>query len=621
MALRKQCDFAHYPSLTYEILAHMMKHGFLDAVINFNFDELLDQAIEAEVGAGRYIRIVRDGDFNRELRIDQADQKRFDRPLYIKPHGTVSDPASLRFTREAYFAIPPDTTRLLKSLICGTPADKYLDSGLKNTGSKGLPVCILVLGHALESFEFNKLFLRWNPENSMYVTKLKQDSKKISKVLQNANIKSIVIDNNDINNSGKNGLQEFMEDLWKIIAIKAKPPEGIDVRGIQRHKLISGLFRPTDETRLMRAEKSNSSKKKLARLNYFKDRFLVESMLSIAKARGFVNLGELNRGRAGHYFTCLREAWEEMKPGKLRESSPIDTIDTYLKGLGMVRRDPSRRSYWHESLSNSPGRKALTESEFRGSTRATLLEACTALLSKNRKVKILNLSKNRKDKKLNESMYILAADTLDAMFDGADVEVVPGHLADFQFDFSSVRPVHSFAHLRSETSNLVKGEYDVLVCVAESGEWLLYNNEIVKDGKALKSVGVIVADPTHCVALKKAGMKVMQLPWHQHNRHMTISLNVRPDTFEATMAIYFERRHRSSRISPVVLENESDLKSVMQDLAEYWLKAERHMSGLSDEIILPPDQVEKELVRILNELKASTCISCNSPPPNLPPPL
>lgn len=47
---------------TYELIAHLLKHRFLDAVINMNFDELLDQSLDDEVGVGEYHRIVSDRD-------------------------------------------------------------------------------------------------------------------------------------------------------------------------------------------------------------------------------------------------------------------------------------------------------------------------------------------------------------------------------------------------------------------------------------------------------------------------------------------------------------------------------------------------------------------------------
>lgn len=73
----------HYPSLTYEVLAHWLKHRFIDAIVNFNFDELLDQAINDEIGQGGYYRVISDGDCPGDLDhwLDKQGQ-RFKFPLY-----------------------------------------------------------------------------------------------------------------------------------------------------------------------------------------------------------------------------------------------------------------------------------------------------------------------------------------------------------------------------------------------------------------------------------------------------------------------------------------------------------------------------------------------------------
>jgi hypothetical protein len=47
----------YHPWLGYEILAHCLKHRFIDAIINFNFDEILDQSIMDEVGEGGFHKI------------------------------------------------------------------------------------------------------------------------------------------------------------------------------------------------------------------------------------------------------------------------------------------------------------------------------------------------------------------------------------------------------------------------------------------------------------------------------------------------------------------------------------------------------------------------------------
>ena len=48
--LHKIFNRRYCPTITYEIISHLLKHRFVDAVINFNFDELLDQSIEDEIG-------------------------------------------------------------------------------------------------------------------------------------------------------------------------------------------------------------------------------------------------------------------------------------------------------------------------------------------------------------------------------------------------------------------------------------------------------------------------------------------------------------------------------------------------------------------------------------------
>jgi hypothetical protein len=98
-------DYAirHPPVLAYELLAHLTKHRFLDAIISFNFDELLDQSLEDELGPGEYVRVVSDRDCT-AIQPD-PDAKNYV-PLYVKLHGTASEPDSLRFTPESYYSLP-----------------------------------------------------------------------------------------------------------------------------------------------------------------------------------------------------------------------------------------------------------------------------------------------------------------------------------------------------------------------------------------------------------------------------------------------------------------------------------------------------------------------------------
>ncbi|MBK7939692.1 MAG: hypothetical protein IPJ82_22550 [Lewinellaceae bacterium] len=60
-ALQEMFNVRYAPCLFYEIAAHLFKHRFFDVIINFNFDELLDQSIREEMGVADY-KIISDGD-------------------------------------------------------------------------------------------------------------------------------------------------------------------------------------------------------------------------------------------------------------------------------------------------------------------------------------------------------------------------------------------------------------------------------------------------------------------------------------------------------------------------------------------------------------------------------
>ena len=54
--------------------------------------------------------------------------------------------------------------------------------------------------------------------------------------------------------------------------------------------------------RLRRSFPNQTKRHKEAIETYFEDRFLIEAVLAIAKSKGFVDLREIQRGRAGRYY-------------------------------------------------------------------------------------------------------------------------------------------------------------------------------------------------------------------------------------------------------------------------------------------------------------------------------
>jgi len=108
----------------------MLKHRFLDAVINMNFDELLDQSLDDEVGAGEYRRLVTSRDCHQvETDVNASDYL----PLYVKMHGTASEPESLRYTSESYYDLPPALLAVAEELL-RTPRCIVLNVGFGMAG-------------------------------------------------------------------------------------------------------------------------------------------------------------------------------------------------------------------------------------------------------------------------------------------------------------------------------------------------------------------------------------------------------------------------------------------------------------------------------------------------------
>jgi hypothetical protein len=146
-AVQKIYDFKEGTTLFYSIVAHLFKHRFIDIIINFNFDELLDTALEEELGERGFDKILSDGDCRtiKEL----APEGKLLQPLYIKPHGTASHKSTLRFTKEHYHELPSDIKHLITDLIKN-----------KEELNKNRTINLITAGFGMASIEFNDILVR-----------------------------------------------------------------------------------------------------------------------------------------------------------------------------------------------------------------------------------------------------------------------------------------------------------------------------------------------------------------------------------------------------------------------------------------------------------------------------
>lgn len=116
--LKSILDYRFIPNHFYEITAHLLKHRFVDVVINFNFDELLDNAIADEMGKTQYHRIISDMDYENIESL--ANDNRLRVPVYIKPHGTISNRKSMFYTDQDYLNMSDQMRALMKQVLSGS---------------------------------------------------------------------------------------------------------------------------------------------------------------------------------------------------------------------------------------------------------------------------------------------------------------------------------------------------------------------------------------------------------------------------------------------------------------------------------------------------------------------
>ena len=245
------------PVLGYEILAHMMKHRFLDAIINFNFDELLDQSIGDELDQEEYHNILSDGDCPDDSELQGTS---LEIPFYIKPHGTASHKSTLRFTREDYYGLPLDIQRIMKHLLTDRP------------------VVLLVVGFGMQSLELNRILD--DVKSGSMIFHINRENPSENKLSSNFE------ENNLLDVNKFDGVSGVLKTLWKIVLSSFLKP--YEPRDITRHILVAQTFSS-------KISESNVEK-------YLKGRTVVELCLTVAKCKGLINMSLLASDRSGKYF-------------------------------------------------------------------------------------------------------------------------------------------------------------------------------------------------------------------------------------------------------------------------------------------------------------------------------
>lgn len=527
------------PTLAHELLAHLLKHRFIDAIVNFNFDELLDQSVEDEIGRGHYLHIISDGDCPPDLNRAMKDGLRFHLPVYVKPHGTVSHKSTMRFTRGDYLLLPTDISHLLRKLL------------------SDMPVTLVVIGFKMQSFEFNRIVTDCmvQPQCAIYnlTRELRPEPAPDQPILDLYNAGSYIPVTSCLS------LDDRMRELWE--RVQAQFTESFQPRGIARHELVCSVFR-----HLRDQPDTNASLENL----YLHDRAVLELALATAKAKGFVNTRVLSNGRAGRYFRL----WKERS-----ESSTTDpkTLFDLCISLGLVQCSYSREALRlagceRVDAASSPAPRVMTEEEFKTEGMPTLRDATMSQM------------KRGWGQALTERTSMEPA--LLEMFARDEVEVVSAHPATRHELCADPVVLDTLTALKAYTvHSLDESTWDTLLCVAETGEWLIRKGVLELVRPRTWRLGLIVADNTQRQLIEdkckntEIDLKIRELSWWLHNQHMTLFVQ----ESIVQKAIFFERRLRSPRIGPVIVEGK-DAQPLLDVFFAYWLKAERAGSISAEDV-------------------------------------
>ncbi|MBL7808575.1 MAG: SIR2 family protein [Saprospiraceae bacterium] len=558
--LKELYDHRYYPNLTYEIIAHLFKHRFIDAIVNFNFDEILDRAIEDELQPYEYDKIISDGDYDQ---LDNTSEIGLKRPIYIKPHGTISHESTLRFTRVDYFGMPHGIESALIELI-------RAHVNLVNTQ---VPVNLIVIGYNMQSAEFNHILrdnlpnnskiFQLTPEKSIDTTLDEWKDKKEIKYCHSEDFPYSGIQNEPDGKTKPYDLDGVMNQLWKDIEGNFK--KQYKPRGIDRHILLA---------KLLHSDELISGKEKIHQ--YIKDRTYFEFALSMFKYKGFMSVVQLNEDRFGKYLNFYRKY------------SPGTTALDFIKKFDLRDFAYGKKAFiMHENEQENA--LVLKKDEF-GKYIVHKGKYWKRYISKS--------VVDRFEDLVNDPNEIHPHVRVQNIFLEGDEEVSPKYSNIYQNLFSRPLILPTKLSLNYHTTHFINHELcNTLFCVAETGEWLLKEIDMLRKSQ-LKQIYLIIADTTYQEDLKnkfrdllpECDLHVRHLDWWSHNQHMSIflqgievkrtkgknkqSIKELPWMdyhFNALAAIYFNRSFKNSFINPVLLTG-NDAMIPIESFIAYWLK-------------------------------------------------
>lgn len=627
-------DYKTFPSYFYEIIAHLLKNRFIEGIINFNFDELLDQSINEEIGDGRLSTIISDGDCIPYSELLTSEKLR--EPFYIKPHGTASHKSSLRFTKEQYLNIPPEIENLMEEIFVGQTIYKDTYGKAVNENHQFNRLNLIIFGFAMESVEFNSVlrksynrievsdkeiciyfFSYVDTENIVDKNAEKDRLNKIFKDSNNAKLNKCIIKiiyfnkfSNDNETIKLNPIIELLlNSTVSLFKDEYKPEYPI------RHKLLCDLFKPglieTKSSSSLFKNYPTKSSLKYQEIKdslyyntseYFLNRVIFESILVVIKNRGLIQPKESLKGinRIGHYYHLYYNSFTNTEDAK--------SIHSILYNLGL---SPESKAYSNDiySLVNC-------KSIFRKATKSNPSETINFEKWINQVRNLNQHEQTKKGQKEPSSLNRFCDDTrsasqqilqdihkalrdnnlIEKLLNRDSLALYPNY-KDFQLNyFGHIDPINivptTTALKYRFNESFLRGEWNVLLLTSDRGYDLLTSLRRVGETFKNKEVILILADLNINVSFeirkickeKSIKIKIFYLPFYDHSNHLKLFFeSSRPShEFKPTKnytpknAIYYYKKGFSNNINAIHLNpdfNHRNILLLFDKFLAYYLKA------------------------------------------------
>ncbi|WP_020570525.1 SIR2 family protein [Neolewinella persica] len=569
--LRKIYNVRYEVGRFYEVVAHMFKHRFIDVIINYNFDELLDNAIDEEIKNEDFTVVYSDGHCPQDYRKDLLNEKNrgLKYPIYIKPHGTISHPSTMRFTRDDYYTISDDIDNLIKDLLKGEHNDE----------DHKYEINLLVAGFGMKSFELNQLIKETNSgcvinthifdhaPPDKYISELHNEfqlydtvkhpfscmedymSLEEYKAIDKPIYKGPLFYHSYYRTSDDNSIDKFITKMWKEIMNLYDAP--YKPKDITRHILISTLFQ----------NKSDLLNSYTSEVHYFEERTYVEIIILYLKSDGIINETIINKSRVRKYYRLYKKASGQYSLSQILVKLGFQVYKGYLTD-----------TYVHSKFKKFGNANAIAKGMY------------TALSKNIKNVVILDRLKKRKNDIINDHFRKLKENNRLVVEYSEEVKY------DLRFNnLENHSLIRTDLHWSYEYQKILKADdWDLALTVSEMGRFLLSDaNAKFLEGKKVEVVlanyGINREKNIFSKIDKKLLLsgKLFEIPWWMHNQHMIVFLKkvdkFCPGCLENNLlpivGFYHSGRLLDRNVSPIILKDIDNLHTLVNNFTNYWQRA------------------------------------------------